>query len=286
MAVALLLTGICDSPPSLTKRGPAPVSRSLSNGDSPSVHGDACDDECSAVHVKGSAQHAHVHQTAATKQEACPRENENNGAQAGHPGNGQAAAFDLQGLDPRLALVTQATPSTVMSRDHSLGLRAEGDAEIGGRPGGSNWLEAERTCAVEEGGGPASFPRQHTRDCDEGTGLGSECEGGASLARGHDGGMGLEREAGAGFERKVWSGLRDGSAVGSCGQESSGRGKSASGGVVEDQQWVLLLVMGSKVSKDDVRRGLGVVSSSCPAACPSRGMLKQVFNFFQDGCRL
>jgi hypothetical protein len=40
---------------------------------------------------------------------------------------------------------------------------------------------------------------------------------------------------------------------------------------------------GFKVSKDDVRRQLAVVSASYPPARPSRGMLKQVYNFCQSG---
>jgi Rit1 DUSP-like domain len=48
---------------------------------------------------------------------------------------------------------------------------------------------------------------------------------------------------------------------------------------------ILELLRGMDVSKNDVRRKLAYVSSSYPAACPSRGMLKQVFNFFQEAKR-
>ena len=36
------------------------------------------------------------------------------------------------------------------------------------------------------------------------------------------------------------------------------------------------------VTKQSVRQRLALVSSCYPAACPTRGMLKQVYNFFEE----
>eukprot|EP00884_Botryococcus_braunii_P013654 jgi/Botrbrau1/2228/Bobra.101_2s0056.1 len=53
-------------------------------------------------------------------------------------------------------------------------------------------------------------------------------------------------------------------------------------GIGEDETLLLEVLRGVTVSKDNVRRKLAHISSCYPAACPSRGMLKQVYNFFQE----